>query len=323
VAENLHNIKLLRFDGRVAVVTGVGRGLGREFARLLAQRGAAVVVNDAGRSEDDQYGARDAEDDDPAQCVIEEIESAGGSAIAITADASDPASGEGIMTTAVRTFGGSDILINNAGILPYAPLEELSSAQFLRTIAVDAGGAFHLSREAWRHFRVAGYGRVVNICSSVCVVYGNDNYAAYASAKGALLHLTRVTAWEGESHGILVNGLLPNAATRARACVAQPLPTSRNDHDRSAELAAHAAAWFAHEQCSATGNFFAVKSGSMGQVLMSVAEGFQAPKPDEFSLELIRDDGALIDRRPAISPTDATEYNQYRHTVYERLTGLH
>ena len=320
MAEDRQNSKLLRFDGRVAGVTESGRGLGREFARLLARRGAAVVVNDLGRSEDDQYGARDAEDDDAAQRVVEEIESIGGSAIAITADGSDPASGERITTTAVRTFGGSDILINNAGILPYAPLEELSSAQFLRTVAADAGGAFHLSREAWRHFRVAGYGRVV----SVCVVYGNDNYTAYASAKGALLGLTLVTAWEGESHGILVNELLPNAATRARACVAQPLPTSRNDHDRSAELVAHAAAWLAHEQCSATGNFFAVKSGSMRQVFMSVAEGFQAPKPVEFSLELIRDDLAtIIDRRPAISPTDATEYNEYRHTVYERLTRLH
>jgi len=161
VAEDPRNSKPLRFDGRVVVVTGAGRRLGREFVRLLARRGATVVGNDICRSEDDQYGARDAEDDDAAQRVVEEIESAGGSAIAITADASDPASGERIMTPAVRTFGGSDILINNAGIVPYAPLEELSSAQFLRTIAVDAGGAFHLSREAWRHFHVAGYGRVV------------------------------------------------------------------------------------------------------------------------------------------------------------------
>ena len=253
MAEDPRNSKPLRFDGRVVVVTGAGRRLGREFVRLLARRGATVVGNDICRSEDDQYGARDAEDDDAAQRVVEEIESAGGSAIAITADVSDPASGERIMTPAVTTFGGSDILINNAGIVPYAPLEELSSAQFLRTIAVDAGGAFHLSREAWRHFHVAGYGRVVKICSSVGVVYGNDNYAAYASAKSALLGLTRVTACEGRSHGILVNGLLPNAATPARPCVAQPLPASRNNHDRSAELIAHAAARLGHEQCSATG----------------------------------------------------------------------
>ena len=198
------------------------------------------------------------------------------------------------MTTAVRTFGGSDILVNNAGILPYALAQGLSSVQSLRTIAVDASGAFHLSREAWRHFRVAGYGRGVNVCSSVCGVYGDDNYAAYTSAKCALLGLARVTAWAGESHGILVNGLPPNAATRARACVAQPLPTSRNDHDRSAERVVHTAAWLTQEQCSVTDNFFAVKSGSMCQVFMAVAEGFQALKPEEFSLELIRDRWARL-----------------------------
>ena len=320
MAEDLRNIKPLRFDGRVTVATGAGRGLGREFARLLARRDAAVVANDIGRSKDDRYGAADAE----AQRVVEEIESAGGSAIASMADVSDPASSEEIAATAVKSFGGIDIVINNAGILRYAPLEELSSAEFRRTPAVHAGGAFHLSREAWRYFRAAGYGRVANICSSVGVIYGNDNYAAYAAAKGVLMGLTRVTAWEGAPHAILVNALLPNAATRARASVTRLLPMSGDDHDRCAELVAHPAAWLAHEQCSATGNFFAVKSGSMRQVFMSVAEGFQAPRPDEFSPEFIRDNWAtIIDRRPAISPTDATEYNQYRHAVYQRLTGLH
>jgi NAD(P)-dependent dehydrogenase (short-subunit alcohol dehydrogenase family) len=242
--------------------------------------------------------------------------------VASTADVSDPAAAESIVTTAVDAFGGIDIVINNAGILPYASVEELTPEQFIATLAVHVGGAFHVSRAAWPHFRRQGYGRIVNVCSSVGVVYGADNYAAYGSAKGGLMGLTRVSACEGAHHGILVNGLLPNAATRGRASVTQPLQSSGVDDDRSAELVAHAAAWLAHDQCSASGEFFAVKSGSMREIFMSVAEGFQAKRPDEFSLELIQENWSTIrDRRPALSPTDASQYNEYRQAVFDRVTG--
>jgi NAD(P)-dependent dehydrogenase (short-subunit alcohol dehydrogenase family) len=313
----------LRFDGRVAVITGAGRGLGREFALLLARRGSAVVVNDIGRSRDhERYGAPADKSTDVAQQVVDEIKASGGSAAANTADVSDPAAAESIVTTAVDAFGRIDILINNAGILPYASLEELTPEQFMATLAVHVGGAFHVSRAAWPHFRRNGYGRIVNVCSSVGIVYGADNYAAYGSAKGGLMGLTRVSAQEGAHHGILVNGLLPNAATRGRASVTQPLQSTGVDHDRSTELVAHAAAWLAHDQCSASGEFFAVKSGSMREIFVSVAEGFQAKRPDEFSLELIQENWSTIrDRRAALSPTDAIQYNEYRQAVFDRVTG--
>ena len=315
--------QLLRFDGRVAVVTGAGRGLGREFALLLARRGSAVVVNDIGRSMDqERYDASADTITQVAQQVVDEIKASGGSAVASTADVSDPAAAESIVTTAVDAFGGVDIVINNAGILPHASLEELTPEQFMATLAVHVGGAFHVSRAAWPHFRRHGYGRIVNVCSSIGVVYGADNYAAYGSAKGGLMGLTRVSACEGAQHGILVNGLLPNAATRGRASVTQPLQSSGVDNDRSAELVAHAAAWLAHDQCSASGEFFAAKSGSMREIFMSVAEGFQAKRPEEFSLELIQENWSTIrDRRPALSPTDASEYNDYRQAVFDRVTG--
>jgi NAD(P)-dependent dehydrogenase (short-subunit alcohol dehydrogenase family) len=311
----------LRFDGRVAVITGAGRGLGREFALLLARRGAAVVINDIGRSRDaDRYGSAEA-GTDVARQVAEEIEASGGSAVASTADVSDPAAAESIVTTAVDAFGGIDIIINNAGILPYASLEELTPEQFMATLAVHVGGAFYVSRAAWPHFRRHRYGRIVNVCSSVGIVYGADNYAAYGSAKGGLMGLTRVSAQEGAHHGILVNGLLPHAATRGRASVNTPMHSSAATSDRSAELVAHAAAWLAHDQCSASGEFFAVKSGSMREILVSVAEGFQARRPEEFSLEVIRENWPTIqDRRPAISPADAIEYNDYRQAVFDRVT---
>jgi NAD(P)-dependent dehydrogenase (short-subunit alcohol dehydrogenase family) len=313
----------LRFDGRVAVITGAGRGLGREFALLLARRGSAVVVNDIGRSRDhERYGAPADTSTDVAQQVVDEIKASGGSAAANTADVSDPAAAESIVTTAVDAFGRIDILINNAGILPYASLEELTPEQFMATLAVHVGGAFHVSRAAWPHFRRNGYGRIVNVCSSVGIVYGADNYAAYGSAKGGLMGLTRVSAQEGAHHGILVNGLLPNAATRGRASVTQPLRSTGVDDEQSAELVAHAAAWLAHDQCSASGEFFAVKSGSMREIFVSVAEGFQARRPGEFSLELIQENWSTIrDRRPALSPTDANQYNDYRQAVFYRVTG--
>ena len=109
----------LRFDGRVAVITGAGRGLGREFALLLARRGSAVVVNDIGCSSDhERYGASADTSTDVAQQVVDEIKASGGSAAASTADVSDPAAAESIVTTAVDAFGRIDIVINNAGILP-------------------------------------------------------------------------------------------------------------------------------------------------------------------------------------------------------------
>jgi NAD(P)-dependent dehydrogenase (short-subunit alcohol dehydrogenase family) len=315
--------QLLRFDGRVAVVTGAGRGLGREFALLLARRGSAVVVNDIGRSMDqERYDASADTITQVAQQVVDEIKASGGSAVASTADVSDPAAAASIVTTAVDAFGGVDIVINNAGILPHASLEELTPEQFMATLAVHVGGAFHVSRAVWPHFRRHGYGRIVNVCSSIGVVYGADNYAAYGSAKGGLMGLTRVSACEGAQHGILVNGLLPNAATRGRASVTQALQSSGVDNDRSAELVAHAAAWLAHDQCSASGEFFAAKSGSMREIFMSVAEGFQAKRPEEFSLELIQENWSTIrDRRPALSPTDASQYNDYRQAVFDRVTG--
>ena len=315
--------QLLRFDGRVAVITGAGRGLGREFALLLARRGSAVVVNDIGRSKDaDRYGASAEAGTDVARQVAEEIGASGGAAVASTADVSDPAAAESIVTTAVDAFGGVDIVINNAGILPHASVEELTPEQFMATLAVHVGGAFHVSRAAWPHFRRHGYGRIVNVCSSIGVVYGADNYAAYGSAKGGLMGLTRVSACEGAQHGILVNGLLPNAATRGRASVTQALQSSGVGNDRSAELVAHAAAWLAHDQCSASGEFFAAKSGSMREIFMSVAEGFQAKRPAEFSLELIQENWSTIrDRCPALSPTDAIQYNDYRQAVFDRVTG--
>jgi NAD(P)-dependent dehydrogenase (short-subunit alcohol dehydrogenase family) len=311
----------VRFDGRVAVVTGAGRGLGREFALLLAARGARVVVNDIGLSADAaRYSAADtAEHRLVARHVAEEITDGGGQAVANTSDVSDPAGGSGIINDALDAFGRVDIVINNAGVLPYAPFDELTFADMSKAFAVHVGGAFNVTRAAWPHLREQGYGRVINVASSVGIVYGNQNYAAYAAAKGALLGLTRVMAFEGAPLGIKANGLLPNAQTRGSSSVLA-VQNAADEVIRSPALVAPAACWLAHEQCDATGEFFAVKAGGMRKIFISAAEGFQASAPARFSPEMIRDNWSQVcDRRPAISPTTEAEYNAFRNDQYRRV----
>lgn len=314
---------MVRFDGRVAVVTGGGRGLGREFALLLAARGAQVVVNDIGLSADaDRYSSGDAEQHRlAAQHVTEEIIAGGGRAVANTSDVSDPSGGGAIVDDALKAFGHVDIVINNAGVVPYAPLDELTFADMSRAFAVHAGGAFNVARAAWPHFREQGYGRVINVGSSVGIVYGNQNFAAYAAAKGAVLGLTRVMAFEGAPLGIKVNGLLPNAQTRGSGSV-QAVQNAADELIRSPALVAPAACWLAHEECDANGEFFAVKAAGIRKIFVSAAEGFQAADPEHFSPEVIRANWPQVsDRRPAISPTTEAEYNAFRNAQYRRVVG--
>ena len=146
----------LRFDGRVAVITGAGRGLGRAYALLLAARGAKVVVNDPGVSRHGEGG-----DAGPAQDVVDEIKAAGGEAIANTDSIASPAGGKAIVETAVATFGRIDILIHNAGINRAAPLKDMSWADFSLVVDVHLNGAFHVAKAALPLMCDAGYGRIV------------------------------------------------------------------------------------------------------------------------------------------------------------------
>jgi NAD(P)-dependent dehydrogenase (short-subunit alcohol dehydrogenase family) len=290
---------------------------------LLAARGARVVVNDVGLSADaDRYSTGDtAEHRLVAQHVADEITGRGGQAVANASDVSDPSGSRAIIDDALEAFGRVDIVINNAGVLPYAPFDELTFADVGKALAVHAGGAFNVTRAAWPHFREQGYGRVINVASSVGIVYGNQNYAAYAAAKGALLGLTRVMAFEGAPLGINANGLLPNARTRGSNSVLA-VQNAADELIRSPALVAPAACWLAHEQCDANGEFFAVKAAGMRKIFISAAEGFQAPVPERFSPEMIRDHWAQVcDRQPAISPTTEAEYNAFRNDHYRRVVG--
>ena len=198
----------LRFDGRVAVITGAGRGLGRSYAELLASRGAKVVVNDPGLS---MVG--NGTDEHPADEVVAAIKAAGGEAVANMDSVASPAGGKAIIDTAINTYGRVDILIHNAGNVRRGSLCDLSYEDFEAVLDVHLRGGFHVVREAFPHMVKAGYGRIV-LTGSIGGLYGNAGVVNYCMSKAGLAGLSNVAAIEGAAHNIKSNLILPAAVTR-------------------------------------------------------------------------------------------------------------
>jgi NAD(P)-dependent dehydrogenase (short-subunit alcohol dehydrogenase family) len=198
-------------DGRVAIVTGSGRGIGREFALCLAREGAKVVINDVGVSLDGQ-----GTEEDPAAQVCKEIEVLGGEAVPNYDSVSDFASAERIINTAVDSFGQIDILVNNAGIVRDRSLVKMSEEDFDAVIAVHMKGAFNCARHAAPIMKDAGYGRIINITSSAGL-RGNFGQTNYGGAKAAMMGFTFIWAIELGKYGITVNAVAPAGATRMTA----------------------------------------------------------------------------------------------------------
>lgn len=256
----------LRFDGRVAVVTGAGRGLGREYALLLASRGAAVVVNDSGASL-----TGDGSDAGPAASVVREITDAGGRAVASTDSVSTPEGGQAIIRTAVDEFGGLDVLIHNAGTVRRGSLSEMSYDDFEAVLDVHLRGAFHVVRPAFPIMKDAGYGRVV-LTSSIGGLYGNHGVANYAVAKAGIVGLSHVVALEGAEHNILSNVIVPSAVTR----MAEGIDTSAYP-PMGPDLVAPVVGWLAHESCSVTGEMIVSIAGRLAKALLVETPGVYQP----------------------------------------------
>ena len=197
----------IRFDDRVAIVTGAGNGLGRCHALGLAARGAKVLVNDAGGTVEGT--GRSA----AAERVVAEIEAAGGSAIADTADVTDPAQVAGMVERVLERWGRIDILVNNAGILRDKSFGKLALEDFRAVLEVHVLGGFHAAKAVWERMRAQNYGRIVFTTSSTGL-YGNFGQANYATAKAALIGLMKVLDQEGRKNDIRVNILSPTASTR-------------------------------------------------------------------------------------------------------------
>ena len=201
-------------DGRVAIVTGAGRGIGREHALMLAREGAKVVVNDLGGEVDGTGGTIS-----PAQEVVAEIEGMGGQAIANGDDVSDWEGAQRMVNMAVETFGGLDVLVNNAGILRDRMLSNMTEAEWDAVIQVHLKGTFAPARWAaayWRERSKAGQendGRIINT-SSVSGIYGNPGQTNYGAAKAGIAAFTIIAAQEMHRYGVTVNAIAPGALTR-------------------------------------------------------------------------------------------------------------
>lgn len=259
----------LRFDGRVAVVTGGGRGLGRAYALMLAARGAKVVVNDPGGALDGEGG-----DVGPAHEVVREITAAGGEAVASTDSVATPEGGQAIIDSALERYAGIDILVHNAGIVRRASLKDMSYDDFDAVLDVHLRGAFHVVRPAFPQMCTAGYGRIV-LTSSIGGLYGNHDVANYAVAKAGVIGLSNVAAMEGAAHGVVSNVIVPAAVTR----MAAGIDTSAYP-PMGPELVAPVVGYLAHETCSATGEMFVALAGRVATAAIVESPGVYRPSWD-------------------------------------------
>jgi len=303
-----------RYGGRVAVVTGGGRGLGRAYALLLASRGAKVVVNDVGG---DLTG--DGADVGPAHEVVREITDAGGEAEANTDSVSTLDGGRAIIGSALDRYGRLDILIHNAGNVRRAALRDISYEDFDAVLDVHLRGAFHVVREAFPLMCDAGYGRIV-LTSSIGGLYGNHDVVNYAVAKAGVLGLSNVAAIEGAAHGVRSNVIVPAAVTR----MADGIDTSAYP-PMGADLVAPAVGWLAHESCSVTGEIFTAIAGRVARVVVAETPGVYRPQwsVEDVGAEL----GGIRDfSEPVVFPVvpdGHTDHIRYSFAMATRQEAVH
>lgn len=263
----------LRFDSRVAIVTGAGRGLGRAHALLLASRGAKVVVNDFGGSKEG-VGS----DSGPANDVVAEIIAAGGEAVVDTNSVGSEDGCHSLVETAIREFGRIDIVVNNAGISKWATFPEADADNLEITLDVHLRGTWHTTRAAWPYLEEQGYGRIITTTSTGML--GLADNLAYATAKGALIGFTRSLAFSAEPKGILVNCIAPNAVTRPSESAKKPniVTTAQMDIDRvrvmQTDLVSPLVAYLAHESCPVTGEILVAGAKRFSRWFLGFTEGW-------------------------------------------------
>ncbi len=281
----------IEFDGRVAIITGAGRGIGKAHAKLLAERGARVVVNDLG-------GTRSGDGSDPevSEGVVEEIRKAGGQA---TADTSDIASVEGaaqLVRRAIEAYGRVDIVVNNAGMHMPDDFPDLETAAFRHYFDVHVAGTFNVTREAWPHMVEANYGRVVMTTSHGML--GSRSLTSYGSAKGGVLGLARALAVTGKDAGITVNCVAPVAVTRLTPNPSNAPAKPRTDgggvlEQSSPELVSPLVAMLCHESCSVTGETFLSGGRRFARLFIAETKGYVHPESD-ITPEVVEEHWAQI-----------------------------
>lgn len=286
----------MRFDDDVVIITGAGRGLGREHALAFAARGASVVVNDIGVEPDGQGGSARI-----AQNVVDEITAAGGRAVA---DSHSVITAEGalaVIQTALDAFGKVTVLVNNAGIIDFATLEHVDDASWRRMIAVTLDGTFQMSKAVWPHFVARKHGRIINTTSNAGFA-GNEQLVHYGAAKLGVAGFTKALAQETAGTGITVNAIAPMAVTRMNRDAFFGGAEAEGD-DWQADIRAGkvpmgppaivspAVLWLAHRSTTVNGDIFSVSSGKVARVGFIVGKGYFNP---DHGPEELRDNLAAV-----------------------------
>ncbi|MGB0469979.1 MAG: SDR family NAD(P)-dependent oxidoreductase [Ilumatobacteraceae bacterium] len=270
----------LGFDGKVAIITGAGGGLGRQHALLMASRGALVVVNDLGGAVDGTGSDKGAADK-----VVDEIKALGGEAVADTNSVATAEGGEAIVQSALDAFGTVDIVINNAGILRDKAFHNMDESLVDPVFDVHLKGAFNVTGPAFRVMRDKGYGRIIST-SSAAGIFGNFGQANYGAAKMGLVGFTRVLAVEGARFNIAANAIAPIALTRMTEDLLGDLGQKLQP-----DYVAPLVTFLAHESCDATGRVFSVGGGRVAEVFIGECQGFTDAN---LSPESVRDNWSTI-----------------------------
>lgn len=296
--------KPVRFDNRVAIVTGSGRGLGREHALLLGSLGASVVVNSMTAG--------------TAQKTADDIIEAGGKAVIHIGSVSDKSVADGLVKKTIDTFGRVDIIINNAGYGEYLPFEGFTHEQLTDMLNTHIGGAFNVTHAAWPHLQKQKYGRVVMISSHA--MFGMTYNTTYSAAKLGIVGLAKSLACEGGPHNIHVNavatsGYTPSAEKnitdeQMKGFIQQYMPASEP---------AKMVAWLSHEDCTANGDVFGAQGRIVTRIFLAETSGFQGPRDGGWSVETIRDNWAkIVDEKDYKAYTSGEEVGQ---DVFKRLAS--
>jgi len=261
----------ISLEGKVAVVTGAGRGLGRSYVELLADRGARVVVNDLG-TDVSGYG----KDSTIAEQVADLIRSRGGEAIADDSDVSTPEGGSYLIATTIEHFGRIDLLVNNAGICGSQLFEDATLDDFDHYWRVHLGGPVNTVKAAWPHMVAQRFGKII-LTTSVVGLFGMRAQATYAAAKSAVVGLMRILAIEGAEHGILVNTVSPNAYTRMHPAAGSRTPEAEGRRIMPVEAVAPAIVWLASDGCADSNRIYNVEAGAIQRVAIVMGPGFYDP----------------------------------------------
>ena len=274
----------IRYDNRVAIITGAGNGLGKDYALEMARRGAKIVVNDLGGS-----GSGEGASHSAADLVVQQIRDEGGEAVANHDSVATREGGAALVQTALDTFGKVDICIANAGFLRNNRFEDITDAQLDAILHVHLKGAFYVAQPAYKVMRRNGYGRFL-FTGSASAMFGHAWQANYAAAKGGLMGLSHVVAIEGSAYGIQSNLLMPTAQSRLAAEMDEgfkEIPAfaatiANADYAASANrievpFNTPLVLYLVSEQCTSTHGIYSANSGRFAKVRITAAEGWMAP----------------------------------------------